>query len=390
MSSPIEVIVHHHEISIKGRNKPMFVDRLVENLMTATRDAGVVEVKRRMGVLGLVLGPDARTDLVVNRVRHVFGIANFSVSFRTPLDLDALREEILRRIDGLSFASFRILTRRSYKGFPRTSIDIDRELGHHVKEKTGARVDLTRPELTIYVQIQPAAAFFSFDRISGLGGIPVGVSGRVLCLLSGGIDSPVAAYRMMKRGCRVGFAHFHGAPYLSLASLEKAKELASMLSRYQYRSIFYSVRFGDLQREVVLVAPQALRVVLYRRLMVRIAAALAKEADMSALVTGESLGQVSSQTLENLTVIEEASPLPMLRPLIGMDKEEIIAQARDMGTFEISIEPDQDCCQLFMPDHPATRARLEDVLQAEEKLSVQGLVDLAVSKTERMEFSFPI
>lgn len=367
----------------------MFVDRLVENLMAATRDAGVVEVKRRMGVLGLVLGPDAQPDLIVNRVRHVFGIANFSVSFRTALDLEALREEILQRIEGLSFGSFRILTRRSYKGFPRTSIDIDRELGHYVKEKTGARVDLTRPELTIYVQIQPAAAFFSFDRIPGPGGIPVGVSGRVLCLLSGGIDSPVAAYRMMKRGCRVGFVHFHGEPYLNLASLEKAKELASTLTRYQYRSIFYSVRFGDVQRQVVIAAPKALRIILYRRLMVRIAAVLAKRAEMSALITGESLGQVSSQTLENLTVIQEASPLPMLRPLIGMDKEEIIAEARALGTFETSIEPDQDCCQLFIPDHPATRARLDDVLQAEENLSVQGLVDLALGKTERMEFSFP-
>jgi thiamine biosynthesis protein ThiI len=389
MDRPREVIIHHHEISIKGKNKPMFLDRLVENLSVATRDAGMVEVRRRMGVLSLVLSSEASHEVILDRVRNVFGVANFSVCFSAPLDLQILKDQIVREIAGQSFESFRILTRRSYKGFPRTSVEINREIGQHVKEKTGARVDLTHPDLTISIQIQPRDAFFSFNKISGPGGIPVGVSGQVMCLLSGGIDSPVAAYRMMKRGCRVCFVHFHGQPYLNLASLEKARELAQALSRYQNRSTLHSVRFGEVQREVVLLAPKPLRVVLYRRLMLRIAAALAKQRNIPALVTGESLGQVSSQTLENLTVIEEASPLLVFRPLIGMDKEEIIAEAREMGTFEISIEPDQDCCQLFVPEHPTTRAKLEEVLTAENKLPISELVELALHKTREEQFSFP-
>jgi thiamine biosynthesis protein ThiI len=384
-----EVIVHHHEIAIKGKNKFLFLDRLVANLGLATKGTGVREVKRRMGVVSLVLGPEADERCVAERVRRVFGIANFSVCFSSPLDLQLLQEAIGERLAGMSFGSFRILTRRSYKGFPMTSVDLDRAVGGFVKEKTGARVDLTHPDLTISIQIQPKHAFFSFEKIAGPGGIPVGVSGEVLCLLSGGIDSPVAAYRMMKRGCRVSFVHFHGQPYLSLASLEKARELASLLTRYQNFSTLYAVRFGDVQKEVVLAVPKALRVVLYRRLMLRIASQLASRREILALVTGESLGQVSSQTLDNITVIEPASTLPVFRPLIGMDKEEIIAQARAIGTFETSIEPDQDCCQLFIPDHPATRAKAAEVLRAEEKLPIQELVSLALSQTEEERFSFP-
>jgi thiamine biosynthesis protein ThiI len=217
----------------------------------------------------------------------------------------------------------------------------------------------------------------------------VGVSGRATVLLSGGIDSPVAAYRMMRRGLHVDFVHFHSHPLVSPASREKAQELAAHLTRYEARSALALVPFADVQREIVARTLRPLRVVLYRRFMLRIASAIAIQSGSTALVTGESLGQVASQTLENMTVIEKAAALPILRPLVGMDKNEIIVEARRLGTFETSILPDQDCCSLFVPAHPETHARLEEVLAAEAQFDREAMVAATVAKTELIGIDFP-
>jgi thiamine biosynthesis protein ThiI len=250
-------------------------------------------------------------------------------------------------------------------------------------------VNLTSPETIIYIEILPREALFYFEKLEGIHGVPVGTAGRVAALLSGGIDSPVAAYRMMKRGCRVDFIHFHSVPFLSRASQQKVKEIIDVLTAYQYRSRLYLVAFGDLQRQIMLAAPAPLRVILYRRFMMRIATALARHRRARALVTGESLGQVASQTLDNIAVIETAAGLPVLRPLIGMDKSEITCQAREIGTYEISILPDQDCCQLFIPTHPATRSRLNEVQEAERRLEADQLIQTAVEDVEEVRFRFP-
>jgi thiamine biosynthesis protein ThiI len=250
-------------------------------------------------------------------------------------------------------------------------------------------VDLTNPELTITVEILPRDAFFGFDKISGAGGLPVGASGRVVSLISGGIDSPVAAYRMMQRGCRLIFVHFHSAPYLDKTSQEKVRALVSTLTRHQYLSRLYLVPFGEIQRQIVAAVGRPLRVVLYRRMMLRIAEALARAEKAKALVTGESLAQVASQTLENMAVIQQASTLPILRPLVGMDKQEIIDQARRIGTFDTSSIPDQDCCQLFVPKHPATKAKRREVEEAEASFNVQEMTRLGIERATVEEFNFP-
>jgi thiamine biosynthesis protein ThiI len=223
----------------------------------------------------------------------------------------------------------------------------------------------------------------------GAGGLPVGVTGRGLALLSGGIDSPVAAHRMMRRGLRLDFVHFHAYPIVSAASREKAAELAAHLTRWQARSTLMLVPFGNLQREIVANTLRPLRVVLYRRFMLRIASALAERSGATVLVTGESLGQVASQTLENMAVIEKAAAFPVMRPLVGMDKNEIIDQARRLRSFETSILPDQDCCTLFMPAHPETRARIEEVEAAESRFDIPRMIDDAVRSTEVERFWFP-
>ncbi|HVN64495.1 MAG TPA: 7-cyano-7-deazaguanine synthase, partial [Candidatus Binataceae bacterium] len=217
----------------------------------------------------------------------------------------------------------------------------------------------------------------------------IGISGRAVAMLSGGIDSPVAAFRMMRRGLRLDFVHFHAHPLVSPASREKAAELAAHLARYQAGSTLMLVPFGNLQREIVAKAPRELRVVLYRRLMMRIAGAIAARTGASAIVTGESLGQVASQTLENMTVIERAASLPILRPLVGMDKNEIVEQARTLGTFETSIQPDEDCCTLFVPAHPETRARFEAVEAAEALFDIDRMVAEAAQGAEIRRFTFP-
>jgi thiamine biosynthesis protein ThiI len=250
-------------------------------------------------------------------------------------------------------------------------------------------VNLERPDLNIHVEVLPGEAFVYCDRRPGAGGLPVGSGGTVAALLSGGIDSPVAAWRMIRRGCRAVFVHFHSVPYLPDTSQKKARELVERLTEWQYSSRLFLVPFGEVQREVVLSVPPPSRVVVYRRLMVRIAQRLARRVGAEALVTGDSLGQVASQTLHNLARLDEAVELPILRPLIGMDKLEITEQARRLGTLEISIEPDADCCTLFVPKHPGTRMSADEATRAEQRLHVAGLVDAAVGGAVEERFEFP-
>ena len=384
------VIVHYQEIALKGKNRPWFVERLVTNLRAALSDLEGTRVRAIMGRIEVTPGPQAPWDTVRERLGRVFGVANFAPARRVGRNIDELARAVLADLDGREPRSFRVTARRADKTYALTSPEIEREVGGRIKAARGWRVDLGNPELVVRIEVLAREAFYSLDRHPGPGGLPSGVSGPVLCLLSGGIDSPVAAYRLMKRGCRVRFLHFHSYPILSHASRDKVRELARHLTAYQLTSRLYQVAFGDIQRQVMLSAPPPLRVVLYRRLMMRIAERLARRIRAAALVTGESVGQVASQTLENLAVIDTAvSGLPVLRPLVGSDKDEISGEAQAIGTYPISIIPDQDCCQLFTPRHPSTRAARRDVEAAEQALPLQELVDGAVAAAEREDFSFP-
>jgi thiamine biosynthesis protein ThiI len=384
------LVVHYKELALKGRNRPWFVKVLIRNLRTALRGLDIVSVTSVMGRIEIELGPDAPRDDVRDRVARVFGIANFSYAGRAPHDFPALAAAILSGLAGRQAASFRVSVRRADKRFPYTSPQIEREVGGLIKEATGWRVDLGNPALTIHIEMLPDHAFYFFGKEPGAGGLPTGTGGRVACLLSGGIDSPVAAYRMMRRGCTVLLVHFHSYPILSRASQEKVREIAALLTRYQLRSRLLLVPFGELQQQVLLAVPAELRVVIYRRLMLRIAERLARNWRAHALVTGEVIGQVASQTIENLTNIAEVSGLEVLRPLIAMDKDEIVAEAGRLGTLPISNIPDQDCCQLFTPRHPATRARGDQVLRAEERLPIGPMVASAVGAAVVEEFRFPV
>ncbi len=384
------VIVHYHEIALKGRNRPWFVERLVSNIRTATADLRGVKVRALMGRIELQHASDDDWAEVRERLARLPGIANFSRAVRTRCDIDAIADTVLGGLIDREPESFRVVAKRADKRFPLTSPQIERELGGRIKSARGWRVDLERPELTVGVEILNKDEAFCYVRKEpGDGGLPSGVSGRVACLLSGGIDSPVAAYRMIKRGCRVRLIHFHSYPILSHTSQEKVAEIAERLTRRQLETRLYIVAFGDIQRTVVLAVPPPLRVVVYRRLMLQIAERIGRASGAGALVTGEALGQVASQTLDNMAVIDSVATMPVLRPLVGMDKDEIVQEARRLGTYQVSIVPDEDCCTLFTPKHPATRAGARQVAEAEAALAVDALVEAAAATAEWRDLRFP-
>ncbi|MBA0915099.1 MAG: tRNA 4-thiouridine(8) synthase ThiI [Nitrospira sp.] len=387
-------IVHYHEIALKGRNREYFEERLVCNIQWMLKDLGVRRVENLRSRIRVVLPDGIPDQTIIDRLTRVFGIANFSLAHGLPLDLahpdlGALTQVVIESLRSESFSTFRISAKRADKRLILTSMEVARDVGTAVCEATGKKVSLKDPDLTVYLELLSKQAYYSIKKIQGPGGMPVGVSGKVACLISGGIDSPVAAYRMMKRGCRALFVHFSGRPFVSRASEEKVRELVQLLTAYQYTSKLYVIPFGKIQRDIVASAPAPYRVVLYRRVMIRIAQELAKQEHCWGLVTGDSLGQVASQTPENLTAIQAAAELPLLRPLIGMDKLEITDQAEQIGSFAISIEPDQDCCSLFTPPHPSTKTRLEDILRIEQIFDIDALVKQGLDKAELSQFTFP-
>jgi len=383
------IVTHYGEVSIKGRNRPTFLRALARNVQEALSDYGETSLEMLSGRFLVGVPSDISWSQLEERLRGIFGLANFARCVEAPHDLDAMKQVVSELLHARTFASFRITARRAFKELPFHSIELQQALGAHVLGTHATRVDLHDPELIVHVDIVPRRALIYAEKIPGAGGLPSGISGVVLGLLSGGIDSPVAAYRMMKRGCRVDFVHFHSYPFLDRTSQQKARQLAQILTRHQYAARLFLVPFGEVQQQIVGTVPAPYRVVLYRRYMLRIARELAQQSGAEALVTGESLGQVASQTLQNLRVIEAASTLPVLRPLIGMDKAEIMQEAVQIGTYTISIQPDQDCCTLFVPRHPATRSVLADIELAEQALDTNALVQMALEGVQTAAFHFP-
>ena len=384
------LVAHYHEIGLKGRNRHFFEEALVRNIKRALRGTRYKRVRGGFGRVMVDLEPDALHVIAARRVADVFGVAYVGLGKRVEPDMDALGATALELLQEETFGSFQVRARRSHSNFPGRSQDIHNVVGQHIKDKTGARVDLKNAEVTAWIELFGGTGIVYVKRFEGAGGLPAGVSGKMLALMSGGIDSPVAAWRMARRGADVELVHFHGQPYTDPSSVRQATEIAQALTRYQLRVVMHLVPLGDAQRDIVTHAPPALRVVLYRRAMMRISAELAREIGAQALITGDSLGQVASQTIENIRTVDAAlEGVEVFRPLIGMDKQEIMDLATRIGTYEISTRAYQDCCVLFEPRSPATRSYPEIATKAESQLDMDALVGKALAGRETIVLELP-
>jgi tRNA uracil 4-sulfurtransferase len=377
------IIIHYHEIHLKGNNRGWFEAHLQQHIASLLKGLAHDSIQRFNGRLAIGLLADSPIEEITHRLKMAFGIANFVVAWEVAADIEAIQAGLSELIPLIHFQSFRIDTKRGTKDFPLNSLQLNQQMGGFVQGITQAKVRMENPDAVFYIEIVGSRAFLSLSKIPGAGGLPSGTGGKVACLISGGIDSPVAAYRMMRRGCRVLYAHFHSFPHTTVESQDKVRDIVRILSRYQLESQLFWIPFAEIQREIVAHAPPAMRVILYRRFMVRIAQAIALREKAAALVTGDSLGQVASQTLENIRTISGAVTLPIFRPLIGDDKEDIIRTAREIKTYETSIIADQDCCSLFIPRHPETMSNLERADQAELHLDIPRLIESALATATR-------
>jgi tRNA uracil 4-sulfurtransferase len=375
------VLLKLGEIVLKGRNRQRFEHLLQNNVRLAVRDLGIgLRLWQREGVIVLTpLGataapPEAAADQIAERMLNVMGVARVCRAVRVAKNAEVAIRAATDLAEGRSGA-FAVRAKRRDKRFGMTSAELANAIGSSIRQRFGNPVNLRNPDFTVYVEVDQGEVFVYTDGWPGQGGLPVGMSGRGLVLLSGGIDSPVAAHRMMRRGLQCSFLHFSGMPLTGPESVYKAYALVRQLDRFQHGSRLYVVPFGKAQQQLASSGSGRLQIVAQRRLMLKTAQALASRVRATALITGDSLGQVSSQTLTNLVALDDAVTLPILRPLIGMDKTEIMAQARRISTLALSELPDEDCCKLLLPRQAETRARVADLHKIEARLYANDLAD---------------
>lgn len=380
------IICHYDEIGLKGKNRKFFEEKLKDNIKQAFQKiseerAPLFEYAKRISgriIIKITEAGRGKENEIKKALENIFGIAYFAFAIPCGQNIEDIKKAALEILSEKKFKTFRISCQRSKKEFPLISQEVNEQTGEYIIKKLGKKVKLKNPDAECFIEIVDNFAFIYLEKTRGQGGLPSGISGKVVALLSGGIDSPVAVYYILKRGASAVFLHFHSLPYTSPASLDKAKELAVALNKFQLKSKIYFIPFAEIQKQIMIKSPAKMRVILYRRFMMRIAEEISGKEGALAIVTGESLGQVASQTLENMAVIEECVKIPILRPLVGFDKKEIIAKAKEIDTYDISILPHEDCCSLFVPKHPETKAKTGEVVIAEKNLDVKKLVEKAI------------
>lgn len=379
------LLVRYGEIGLKGGNRHLFENKLMDNMRRSLGRDIPSRVRREYGRLFVELEQGDQSEDALDRLRRVFGIVAINPALRVPLDMDAIEAAAVRLVRSSAEGprTFRVTSRRPNKQFPLTSQRVNEIIGGALlRSVPDLSVNLTEPDVTVFVELRDKAAYVYVDQVDGPGGLPVGASSKALLLLSGGIDSPVAGWMAQKRGIALEAIHFHSPPFTSERAKQKAVDLSEALARWGAPIPLHVVHFTDVQTALHTDVPDALGMTVMRRFMVRIAAEIARRRETPALVTGESVGQVASQTLESMAAINAVTTTPILRPLVGFDKHEIIERAEGIGTYDISIRPYDDCCTLFVPERPATKPGIAETEAAERRLDVEGLVQEAVERTE--------
>lgn len=373
------------EVALKKLNRKYFENQLIKNIKNVIKDLGEVVTYKDQGKIYIEINEEY-IETAMNRIKKVFGIVYVSPCFKIEKDMDTIKETaVLSLKDAMekeNAKTFKVRTKRADKKFPLGSPEISMEVGEYLlKNVEGAQVDIKDPDVYVDIDIRKECYVYT-RKIKGYGGLPIGMNGRGALLLSGGIDSPVAGFMMANRGLQISGVHFHSYPFTSERAEEKVKDLAQILARYCGNITVYSVNLLNIQKEINEKCPEREMTLISRRFMMRIAEKIATDHEIESLVTGESLGQVASQTVEGLNVTNSAVSLPVFRPLIGMDKVDIIEIAKDIETYETSIEPFEDCCTVFLPKHPVTKPKLEDIEKSEEALDIEALITDAIDKLE--------
>ena len=381
------LIVRCGEVALKGMNKPYFERMLVDRIKKNLKAFDGVDVRRHEGLIFVRAEKDLNPDAIIKEISKVFGVASISKAVEAPSELNAIGDEavkyMMKLIDERGIKTFKVEGKRADKTFPVKSPEIGRIIG--AKVLVGCKVlkvDVHNPDVLLHVDVRSDRTYIYEGKIAGFGGLPLGTNGKGLTLLSGGIDSPVATWMMAKRGMLIEAVHFHSYPYTSQRAQEKVENLARIVASYCGRFKMHVINLLPIQEQIVMNCPEEETTILVRRFMMRIAERIAKETGCMMLITGENLGQVASQTAEALVVTDASVSLPVMRPLIAMDKVDIMDKAQEIGTFETSIQPYEDCCTVFMPRHPTTKPKLERILESESKLDVEALVEAAVQSRE--------
>jgi thiamine biosynthesis protein ThiI len=379
------IICHYGEIALKGGNRRFFEDKLVKNIRLQLEKFAPDSfelVEKIHGRILIKLRKKYDEKKLIEALQNTFGIVNFSFAMEISSEIKKIETASLEILRNKNFKTFRISAQRGDKNFPLDSQEVNKQIGALIVKELKKKVKLENPDINLFIEITSKKTFLYCEKIQGPGGMPAGTGGKALALLSGGIDSPVAAYFALKRGVEVDFLHFHSLPFTGKESLEKVNQLAKILEKFQGKGRIFFSPFAQIQKEIMVKTPEKFRVVLYRRMMMRIAQNLAEKENYSALITGDAIGQVASQTLENIHAVSEVSKIPILRPLIGFDKEEIIAIAKKIGTFEISILPHDDCCTRFVPKHPETKSKISEIKEVEKNLNIKKMLAKSLKEVE--------
>ncbi len=386
------ILIKNGELALKGLNRSTFEDILVKNIRKRLKSLGEFEYTKAQSTISVIpLSDDIDMDEAANRVGHVFGIAGYSRALQVDKDMDEILVNAPKYLDSYleNIKTFKVEAKRSDKNFPYISPEISAMTGKAILTKfPHLKVDVKNPELIVTIEVRDKYAFIRGNQLKGAGGLPVGTSGKATVLISGGIDSPVASYMMSKRGLTLNAVHFASPPYTSPQSEDKVHRLLQKVAVYSGNITLFTVGFTEIQEAIRDNCPEDMFTLIMRRFMMRIASKIAFKEDSKALITGESLGQVASQTLAAIACTDSVAKMPVFRPLIGNDKDEIVNLSRQIGTFNISIEPYEDCCTVFTPKHPKTKPDIDMIEEAEKVLDIEGLITRAIDNTKVKTISF--
>lgn len=380
-------LVKYGEIALKGLNKPYFERMLINQIKSRLKSFNVIDIYKSDGIVYVKMDEKESDSLVIEEIRKVFGIAYISLSYETDTDIEMISKSAVEYVNNLmkekKIKTFKVETRRGYKQFPLKSPEISTLVGASIlKETQDILVDVHDPDYRIYIDVRKEKSYIYSEKVPGHGGLPLGTNGKGLLLLSGGIDSPVAGWMIAKRGMQIEAVHFHSYPFTSERAKEKVMDLAEIMTQYCGRIRVHHVNLLNIQQQIAEKCPEAELVILSRRLMMKIAERIAKSNRCDALITGESIGQVASQTIQGLVATDQSVDMIVMRPLIALDKVDIMEVAKEIGTYETSILPYEDCCTVFLPKHPTTKPKLDNILRSEELLDVEALIEDALLGVE--------